>query len=184
MRQLDELIIKVSEIFGKVRIPYMFVGAVSVNYWGLPRTTSDIDVIISIKNKNKNERIEKLVREFRKENFDCSSYEIVEALKEKSHFTVHDKLSPYRVDVKGIYTDFDKESFSRRKRRKILGRNLWINSPEDLILAKLLFGREQDLADARGIILRQRDNLEVSYLKKRSQRMGTYQKLAELMEAE
>jgi len=32
----------------KLRIPYVLTGGLAVSYWGAPRTTHDIDIIIEI----------------------------------------------------------------------------------------------------------------------------------------
>lgn len=44
-----------------------------------------------------------------------------EALREKIHSTAFDGLSPYRLDVKGIYSRFDEEAFARRKKNFFCG---------------------------------------------------------------
>ncbi len=33
---------------------------------------------------------------------------------EKSHFGAYDNQSPFRIDIKGIYNEFDQQSFLRR----------------------------------------------------------------------
>jgi hypothetical protein len=47
---------------------------------------------------------------------------------------------------------------------RLFGRSVRLPTPEDLILFKVLAGREKDLLDAIGIVRRHRDRLDWSYV--------------------
>lgn len=175
MRKYGDVLRVVIEFLNKNKIPYMVVGAVSIAIYGQPRTSEDIDLLIKLEGS-----IKKFVGFLKKNDFSVSAADIKKALNEKSHFTVFDRLSVYRLDVKGIYTQFDRESFARRRKNLIHGMELWVNSPEDAILSKLSFGSEQDLMDARSIFLLQK-KLDMRYLAQSATRMGVYDKLKNLL---
>lgn len=53
----------VTDGLDKAEIPYMLTGGLAVSYWGLPRTTHDIDIVIEAKKEDK----EKIVALFEKD---------------------------------------------------------------------------------------------------------------------
>ena len=55
-----------------------------------------------------------------------------------------------------------------------------IASPEDTIVNKLVFAREQDIKDALGIFVRQYDSLDKDYLEETAKKIGVYDMLKEL----
>ena len=52
--------------------------------------------------------------------------------------------------------------------------------PEDTIVNKLVFAREQDIKDALGIFVRQYDSLDKEYLEENAKKIGVYDELREL----
>ena len=175
MREYSEIVKLVASFLEENNIPYVIVGAISVAAWGSPRTSHDIDLMVAL-----DQNIEKFVDFLKKNDFHVSVDEVKAALKEKSHFTVFDELSIFRLDVKGVYTEFDKDTLERRRKVKLYDQDIWVSSPEDLILAKINFGSEQDLNDARSVILRQK-SLDMNYLRKKARELGIYDKLVKLL---
>ncbi|MBS3134462.1 hypothetical protein J4214_04495 [Candidatus Woesearchaeota archaeon] len=166
----------VTDYLNKDNIHYMIVGGITLGYYGNPRTTQDIDILLILeKNKMKN-----FVNFLEKNDFQVEEYEIKMALKEKSHFTVLDKNSIFRIDIKGIYNDFDRESFNRRRRINFRGFDICINTGEDAIISKLMFGSLRDLNDAKSIILRQNDNLDYDYIEENCRKYNLIGKLKEI----
>ena len=53
----------------------------------------------------------------------------------------------------------------RRKRVKLAGKNIYLPAAEDLILFKLIAGRDKDNEDLKWIIRRQKSILDKKYLK-------------------
>lgn len=155
----------------------MLVGAVSVIAYGKPRTSEDIDLLIDFTPP----QLKEFIYFCKKNDFDCSLSDAIEAIKTKSHFTIFDNKSTLRLDIKGIYTELDRVSFKRRKKFKIGTHSIYINTPEDCIVAKLIFGSEKDISDAESIILRQ-SKLDYSYLEKMAKKFKVEKKLKKLME--
>jgi hypothetical protein len=67
------------------------------------------------------------------------------AFEERSHCTVEDKGTMFRLDIKGVYDEMDERTIKNRKMVKFDTSVIYIASPEDTIANKLLFSREQDL---------------------------------------
>ena len=59
-----ELLIEISQLLARLKIPYMITGAWNVIYYGRPRASHDIDFIIEL-NSNK---AEELIEDFSKQS--------------------------------------------------------------------------------------------------------------------
>jgi hypothetical protein len=88
---------------------------------------------------------------------------------------VFDDLSVKRGGITHPYI-LDETMATRLRRMPLLGANVAVLSPEDVLLHKVLLGRgaehgKHDLADAAGIARRQK--LDLDYLRQRMQTMNT-----------
>jgi hypothetical protein len=61
---------------------------------------------------------------------------------------------------------FEIEAFKRRRKIKLYNKTAFFPTPEDLILFKIIPGREKDMLDAKTIVTRHKDKLDTAYLKK------------------
>jgi hypothetical protein len=110
---------KVVEAFGGAGLDYAFTGALATSFYGTPRTTSDIDVIVTIGNET--DLKTKLITALRRAGLAVDERKIDSAL----------TTSPYCIDV-----IFSSEKLDKRA-GKIAGLNTFFQSPEGLIAAKL-----------------------------------------------
>jgi len=180
VRGIDEILSLVCGFLGRARIGHVMVDSLAVNFHGLPRTTMDIDLILQIKEED----APKLAEFLSRNDFFASAEGLRRALKERSHCTVQDKRSMFRLDIKGIYNEMDKRTFERGISFKYRGTEICIASPEDIIANKLVFGSEQDLKDAEGIFIRQLGKLDLEYLGEICREMGVEDELAGLKRIE
>jgi len=111
MRDMDEIVSLVSRFLNKEKIEYVIVGGLVAIFYGIPRTTMDIDIIIQIPE----DRIKDFIEFLKKNDFFANEDDMKTAFKEKSHCTIEDKKSLIRLDVKGIYTEFDKDTLKRKR---------------------------------------------------------------------
>jgi hypothetical protein len=85
------------------------------------------------------EQILDLVCEFLKENgFHADEYDMRAALKEKSHCTVEDKDTMFRLDIKGVYSEMDERALRNKRKVDLNDIAIWIATPEDTIVNKLV----------------------------------------------
>jgi hypothetical protein len=139
---------------------YVVIGGIVVSIHGYPRSTIDLDVIISLEER----ALEKFLEFLKKNGFRTSMEDARVAFAERSHFTAEDTLSRLRLDIKGVYNEMDRRTISRRVKFRFMGTDIMIETPEDLIGAKLYFGCEQDIRDAEGVYQLQKDKLDMDYL--------------------
>jgi hypothetical protein len=80
------------------------------------------------------------------------------------------------VDLFLAETEFLTEVMARRSRAEAEGRRLWLVSPEDLVLLKLLAGRPRDLGDVADVLFMQ-GQLDVEYMRRWAVKLGVIEEL-------
>ncbi|MFH1968598.1 MAG: hypothetical protein ABIJ84_04385 [bacterium] len=178
--ELVSLLKIVKKRLDKAHIEYMVSGGVAVSFWGFPRTTHDIDIVIEAQGKDKN----KIIKLFEKD-FYISDKAVEEAIKNRFTFNIIDNKSGLKIDFWLIKRDaFGKSEFSRKLKEKMFGENIFMISPEDLILCKLLGYKEMQshrrLDDAKSILATTK--VDMNYIKKWAEKHGTIDILQDLIE--
>jgi len=161
----------VADRLEKLKIPYLLTGGLAVSFWGLPRTTHDIDIVIKAKKEDK----EKIVDSFKKD-FYISEEAVSQAIEEKFTFNIIHYKAGIKIDFWLSREDsLGISEFKRRKKKKILGKEIYIISPEDLILEKLLWYKESEstrhLEDIESIL--KISKVDMDYIKKWSTKQST-----------
>ena len=163
----------------KAGIPYMVSGGVAVSFWGFPRTTHDIDIVIEAQEKDKN----KIIKIFEKD-FYISDEAVEEAIKNRFTFNIIDNKSGLKIDFWLLKKDaFGKSEFSRKIKERMFGEDIFIISPEDLVLCKLMGFEEtksgRRLQDAKSIL--QTSKVDMKYIKSWAEKQGTIEILNDLL---
>lgn len=171
MRSVNEILRLVCTFLNEEKVTYVIVGGLAVLFYGIPRTTMDIDMIIEMDMP----KIKRFAGFLRENNFFADEDDIKMAFDERSHATVEDKLSMIRLDIKGIYGENNETTLKRRRASVYKGVTINVASPEDIIANKLLFGSEQDIKDAEGIYVRQLNNLDMQYLEERCKKLDVHE---------
>jgi hypothetical protein len=69
-----------------------------------------------------------------------------------------------------------------KTREKIFGIDTWLESIEDNIVAKLVYGSQQDLEDALSVLIAQEERINMSSLVEKSSRFKVSDKLKLIIE--
>jgi hypothetical protein len=142
---------------------YMLSGSVAMSYYAQPRNTRDIDIVVTINEKD----VKRFVDLFAG-NFYIEEESVLSEVKRHGMFNIiHNEYiikADFIVLGEGSY---DKISFERRRNVDIEGVQIAIISPEDLILRKLMWAMDCDselqMRDVKN--MRQMcDDLDESYL--------------------
>ena len=108
---LREFLIQAVDMLDQLNIPYIVSGALAVSFYGLPRTTHDIDLVVELGQRH----VTPLVKAFSKE-FYISSKAVQEAISRSSVFNVIDPQSGLEIDFWLARPEaFDRERFCRRR---------------------------------------------------------------------
>jgi hypothetical protein len=162
--ELEEFLQWVVAEIESVGIPYMVVGSVAAGAHGNPRSTHDVDIVISPSPQQLATAIER---------FQNSVYADLEsakaAMSAASMFNIIDFRKGLKADLIFLKPrPFDKMEFSRRQRLTAFGSQIWAASAEDVILSKLEWAKmgdsERQYRDAFAVAAMQRDVIDVAYL--------------------
>jgi hypothetical protein len=143
----------------------MLTGSMASNYWGVPRTTHDLDFVVQLHEAF----VAPLVAAFAGDYF-IQEASVRSALQPPYQFNALDQRSALKIDFWVLRDDpFELSMFSRRRQVTLFGTAAAVAAPEDVLLHKLLWNRltpsERQLHDAAGIWALQRDQLDTAYLK-------------------
>jgi hypothetical protein len=127
---------KITDVLDQYQIPYMLSGSIAMGLYTVPRMTRDIDFIIHLQTKN----VDVFVNSF-KDGFYCDRDAIKEAIEGPvKMFNIIDHATGYKADFVVLKDDpFRQEEFNRRLRVTYFGKTIYVVSPEDLLLSKLIW---------------------------------------------
>ncbi|HEX7588999.1 MAG TPA: hypothetical protein VF478_11840 [Anaerolineae bacterium] len=176
----QELLLRTVAILENLKIPYMVTGSFAVNFYGIPRTTHDIDLVVQIRASD----AEQLAHQFPKD-FYADAQMMRQAVEQQFMFNVIDPASGLKIDFWILKRDaYDTERFRRRCKQMIFGREILMPSPEDVILSKLTWYKEaqtdKHLNDARGVWELQKGMLDRTYLNLWAERLSVRNWLEQL----
>ncbi len=181
MRTERDLLVDCLERLNRLGVPYMLVGSMASNYWGIPRTTHDLDFVVVLQNAD----VEPLAVAFG-EGFFIQSESIRKAFSPPHQFNALDDQSALKVDFWMLKDDtFERSAFERRRSVTLFGTPAWITTAEDVILHKFHWHKispsERQLYDAAGVYAVQGDALDTAYLRHWTSVLGVGQELEALL---
>jgi len=114
----------------------MLSGSIAMGLYVVPRMTRDIDFIIHLEPKN----LDSFVNSFR-EGFYCEKDVVKEAIETPlKMFNIIDHATGFKADFVVLKNDlFRLEEFNRKVAMEFYGRTVYVVSPEDLLLSKLIW---------------------------------------------
>ncbi len=182
-----EALHRILEVLNQLGIPYMVAGSVATSIHGIPRTTRDVDLVAAIRP----EHIAPLSAELRTE-FYADPEMMREALRAGRMFNLIHYGSSYKFDVYPLSSEsYYQTAFARRKMEEhvLEGQKLrvYVESPEDAILAKLVWYRsgnevsERQWSDVLDVCRVKRDVLDLSYLRHWAGPLGVVDLLEEAL---
>jgi len=124
-----DLVKRLVKGFEGVGVDYVFTGALAVSFYGAPRTTVDVDVVVAIAGVKQRVR---LVEALKRAGLVVDEREVDRALESGYKIaTFRDSKTAYSVDV--IFSDGKLE----KRAGTVAGLPCFFQTPEELILAKL-----------------------------------------------
>jgi len=160
-----ELLIDCLRRLNRAKVSYYLTGSMASNYWGIPRTTHDLDFVVQLPISS----VATILREFTGD-FYIDEQAVRAAYQPPHQFNAIDTRSALKVDFWLPGPDaFDHEMLQRRLRVTLFGEPAWIATAEDVILHKLIWNRitpsDRQLGDAAGVVAVQAGALNEAYLR-------------------
>lgn len=152
---------RLHQFLSERRIPYVIIGGIAVQRWGQPRFTRDVDLTILVSASQEEPALREILKVFPGRVEDALQFALVHRVLPVrvpggSEADITLGVPGYEEGVIARAVDYDLGD----------GRVVRLCSAEDLIIHKAVAGRPQDLMDIEGIVARQRDSLDVVYLRR------------------
>lgn len=142
---------------------YLLVGSFSSNLYGIPRSTKDADFVIDLAERSDLARLVAALNPVLEFDPQVS----FEGLTGSVRHEASARTFPFRVEFFELSDDaFARARFARRVRihSSVFGREIWIPTPEDVVIQKLRWFRDKDRGDARDVLTVQGPALDFPYI--------------------
>ena len=161
----------------RMSVKYALMGGLVVRAYAIPRVTEDIDLTLALDR----ERLPELYDLLEEQNYAVPEpYRSgwIDQVKNLSLVKLKRYVGGHSIDVDLFLAEstYQEEILNRRRIADVEGRQLWIASPEDLVLLKLISGRQRDLIDVADVFFTQ-SPLDVEYMRHWAHELGIEQQL-------
>jgi hypothetical protein len=160
----DQIVTHVLELLESIGIPYVLVGSLASNTYGIVRATQDADFVIQPSPGQFPLLLSSLGATY--EADPQIQFETVTGTQKRF---VREKSTGFVLEFFQLSQDpHDQARFARRQKLDVVGRDAWVLTAEDVLVTKLNWlnraNRAKDLLDIRAVISVQADNLDWPYI--------------------
>lgn len=179
----SELLRQVVSTLERMGIRYFVTGSMATIFFGEPRFTNDIDIVVDLPAS----RIAEFCVAFPAPDFYLSEETVHRAVSRRGQFNIIHPSTGLKVDVMvPADTPFNRSRFLRVQRVKPMPDfGAAFSSAEDVILKKmeayLEGGSEKHLRDIAGVLKISGEHLDRSYIEEWADRMGTTEVWEEIL---
>ncbi len=169
-----ELLRYLAEVLERLGADYMIGGSQAAMYYGEPRLTRDVDVIVTLRLAD----LPAFVARFPPGEFYLDEASAREAIATSGQFNIIHPTSGVKIDVYvNPDTPYDRTRLARRQQLPLApGVEAYFARPEDVILYKLLYLRrvasDLHLRDVVGILRVSGSELDHAYIDEWARRLG------------
>lgn len=148
-------------------IPYMVTGSLASAFHGEPRSTQDLDVVVSTGAA----KLQELAARLRAAGLYCDAAAVREATELKGMFNAIDPTTGWKIDFIVLKNQaFNRAAFEARSSVELSGVSVHVIGPEDIVIAKLewakLGGSDRQLRDVLGVLMVQGDSLNRQHIER------------------
>lgn len=162
---VEHLAITVIKACEMEKVDHMLTGAFAFNFYGVPRATKDVDIVVDVSGSksilNLIKRLEPEIQFNGQVQFDTLTWG-------RRHIGTPTTDTTLQIELFELFDDAFVQSQFKRRQRLILPQleiPSWIPTPEDIIVQKLRWGRPKDLDDARDVLaIEGSENLDMPYI--------------------
>lgn len=169
-----ELLRYLADVLEAVGAEYMIGGSQAAMYYGEPRLTRDVDVVVALRL----EHLPAFLGRFPADEFYVDAETAREAVGTSGQFNIIHPGSGLKIDVYiNPDTPYDRTRLARRQKLPLLpGVDAYFARPEDVILYKLVYYRQGEsglhLRDVLGILRVSGPELDERYIAEWADRLG------------
>ena len=160
----------------ELHIDYLLVGSLAAGYYGLSRSTVDADFVVQLGPQKLSEVVRRMGAAYR-----LSPQSGFEIFTNKRIDEIQVVGTIFKIDVFPLTGDpFDQERFRRRREVGLQGRQVFLPTAEDVVVAKVRWSRVKDLEDAKDVLNMQAKTLDWLYVERWCDLHATRQSLEKL----
>lgn len=168
----NEALLRVIDTLDERDVPYMIVGSYSSNAYGIDRSTADADLVIDLGDQSLGSTLSPLTSVIK-----LDPQMSFEGATMTRRYVADVVGVPFRIEFFLVGDDpFDQVRFRRRRLGKLLGREVWLPTPEDVVLVKLRWyaalRRHKDRDDATDVMAVQGRRLDWGYVEDWADRLA------------
>ncbi len=162
-----EVLQKITSALDQAGIAYMLSGSFASTWYGAPRSTQDIDLVIA----GTAAQLRVFVQGLSKDEYYADLDAALEAQRRQSMFNVIDLRTGWKIDLI-ICKDraFSQEEFRRRQQVSVQELPLFVASAEDVVISKLEWSKlsqsKRHIEDVAGVLRMRWESLDHAYLEK------------------
>ena len=170
---VQEVFQRITIALDRAGIAYMLTGSFASAYYGAPRSTQDIDLVIEATPGQMRVFIQGLASDEYYADLDMA----LEAHTRRSMFNVIDLATGWKIDlIVRKSRAFSEEEFRRRQLVNLQDLPLFVASAEDVVVAKLEWAKmaqsKRHIDDVAGILRMRWESLDRAYLEKWTLALG------------
>ncbi|MEM1868372.1 MAG: nucleotidyl transferase AbiEii/AbiGii toxin family protein [Thermosphaera sp.] len=151
---------KVARFLEEQKIPYAVIGGLALQHWGEPRYTRDVDITVLVPSEHLSEFLDQALERFSPRIPNAKTFAL-------RHRVLLLKVEDVPVDISLGIPGYEEEALARAVAVEFPGVGmLRLLAPEDLVVHKCVAGRPRDLEDVEGILIRQRLELDLRYIRR------------------
>jgi hypothetical protein len=168
-QELNNFFAIIVQALDQLQISYMVAGGFAAIFYGEPRLTIDIDIVVDIKPGH----IKPLIAAFPAPDYYLNEEAVRDAIRRRYPFNIIQTTTAAKADIVPLPDDvFSRVAFSRRQRMIFNqeGAEAYFISAEDIVLAKLFAfeatGSDKHLRDIKGVLVTQWGQLNLDLIRR------------------
>ncbi len=181
--EVQDVMLSVVDALNRQQVPYLLVGSFSSNYYGIPRSTKDVDIAVDFGQHSP----ATIVREL-EHGFTLQPQVGFESVTGTTRYIIDVEGTQFKVELFRVGNDpHDRERFARRLEVDWLSRRVWLPTAEDVIITKLRWlshlQRNKDYDDVLAVMSVQQSRLDWPYVERWCAEHQTTKLLHEIRQA-
>ena len=136
----QDILLDITTLLKKHRIPYLLTGSMTVVSYGFPRYTHDIDLIIET-NADSFEKIKTVLHSL-KDPYIFGIDSLPDILQKGGMWNMMHKKTGNKIDFWVVESTFFQDQFKRKRRIKKQNQYISAVCPEDLLITKLTWCKQ------------------------------------------
>jgi hypothetical protein len=166
---------RIAEVLNTTEVPYMLTGSFASSYFGVLRSTHDIDIVIAASIP----QVSQLVQYLQASDYYADQKAALDAHREQSMFNAIDNQTGWKIDfIFRKSNAYSQEAFQRRKSVQFQGVQMFVASSEDVIVSKLdwakMGGSTRQIEDVAAVLKKQHQVIDFAYIEKWVKELGLH----------